>query len=89
MFSMESIVTIHTLRLIHQGVFNQFTDLQLSQVYINLLRPSSLKTDQQLLQFWYKGDFSAAQLTFQLINATNKILASYNQPIIEGYIQIA
>lgn len=86
---MESIVTTHTLRLIHQGVFNRFTDLQLSQVYINLLRPSSLKTDQQLLQFWYKGDFSAAQLTIQLINATNKILASYNQPIIEGYIQIA
>lgn len=85
---MESIVTIHTLRLIHQGVFNRFTDLQLSQIYINLLRPTSLKTDQQLLQFWYKGDFSAAQLTFQLVNSTNKILASYNQPIIEGYNQL-
>ena len=86
---MESIVTIHTLRLIHQGVFNRFTDLQLSQIYINLLRPTSLKTDQQLLQFWYKGDFSAVQPTIQLINTTNKILASYNQPTIEGYIQIS
>jgi len=86
---MESIVIVHTLRLIHQGVFNRFTDLQLSQVYINLLRPASLKTDQQLLQFWYKGDFSATQISFQLINSTNKILASYNQPVIEGYVQIA
>jgi hypothetical protein len=82
---MESIVTIHTLRLIHQGVFNRLSDLQFSQLYIKLLRPTSLKTDQELLQFWYKGDFLASQPTFKLIDTTNRILTSYNQPIIKNY----
>jgi hypothetical protein len=86
---MESIVTIHTLRLIHQGVFNRFTDLQFSQVYIKLLRPTSLKTDQELLQFWYKGDFLASQITCKLIDTTNRILKSYNQPIIENNVLMA
>lgn len=79
---MESNVVAHTYWLLHQGIFNNLTDQQLSLLYIKLLRPQTEKQQIDLLQHWYQGNFRLSPKALRIVAVTNELLSFYGMPII-------
>ena len=79
---MERNIYLHTRKLIRNGIFYNFSDIQISRLYLALLSERYFKSSDALFQFWRMGEFTNCDKGIELLNATNIILQFYNQPTI-------
>lgn len=81
---MNNSIYFHTRKLIQHGIFHSLNNKQVSEIYIALLSENSQKAEAILLKWWRLGDFYATVNNLKLLEQTNNLLKTFNQPLIDG-----